>query len=186
MDRLNRGSGPATNMENIILDVREQDEFAAEHIAGSVWVPLSQFAHMAPGVLQGMTGKKVIIMCRGGNRARLAKEQVNRLGFGGQIKTEVYAGGLVEWKKRGNPVVTGKTGRLPIMRQVQILTGALVLSSALLSLAFNPRVAWVAAFVGAGLVFAGITGFCGLALLLAAMPWNKTKPETGCNGGCCG
>src|SRR5674476_503334 len=82
-------------MEEVILDVREQDEFAAQHIPGSVWVPLSQFGHTAPGLLQSLPGKKVLIMCRSGKRAKLALEQIEQLGFGGQLTAEVYEGGIL-------------------------------------------------------------------------------------------
>jgi len=160
-------------MEQIILDVREQDEFEAEYIPGSIWVPLSQFAHTAPGVLQSFLGRNILLMCRSGNRANLALQQITQLGFGGQVSAEVYKGGILEWAKQGKPVVICRTAHLPIMRQVQITAGLLVLLSVLLSFGVDQRIAWVAAFIGAGLTFAGITGFCGLAKLLALMPWNK-------------
>ena len=95
-------------MEQVILDVREQDEFAAQHIPGSVLVPLSQFGHKAPGVLQTMVGKKVLVMCRSGVRAVRALEQISELGFGGQVAAEVYKGGILEWARQGKPVVNGK------------------------------------------------------------------------------
>jgi len=73
-------------------------------------------------------------------------------------------------------VVSGKSVHLPIMRQVQIVAGSVVLLSVLLGFSVDPRIGWVAAFIGAGLTFAGVTGFCGLAKLLALMPWNRNKP----------
>jgi len=160
-------------MEQVILDVREQDEFSAEHIPGSIWVPLSQFGHTAPGVLQSLLGRKLLLMCRSGARAKLALGQISQLGFGAQLAVEVYEGGIMEWARQGRPVVTGAAAALPIMRQVQITAGAGVLLSVLLGFGVDPRLNWVAACIGAGLVFAGLTGFCGLAKLLALMPWNK-------------
>lgn len=174
-------------MEQVIIDVREQDEFAAGHVKGSIWVPLSSFAHCAPGVLQRLTGKKVVIMCRSGNRAALALEQIKNMGFSGQLDAEIYEGGLLEWTRQGKPVSKGAAFALPIMRQVQIAAGGLVLAASLTALFLKPWAAWVSAFVGAGLVFAGITGFCGLAVLLSAMPWNMREDKTPCGGGgCCG
>ena len=164
-------------MEQVILDVREQDEFAAEHVPGSIWVPLSQFNHFAPGVLQSLVGRQVLLMCRSGSRARLAGEQIDKLGFKGQIKISVFEGGILEWVRKGHPVVTRKAAHLSILRQVQLIAGLIVLVSSLLSVYADPRIVWAAAFVGAGLTFAGLTGFCGLAQLLAAMPWNKTRPD---------
>jgi len=160
-------------MEQIILDVREQDEFAAQRVPGSIWVPLSQFSHTAPGVLQSMVGRSVLIMCRSGNRAKLALKQIAQLGFDGQLSAEVYEGGILEWVRQGKPVITGGAVRLPIMRQVHVTAGLLVLLSVLLGFAVDQRISWAAAFVGAGLTFAGVTGFCGLAKLLMLMPWNK-------------
>lgn len=170
-------------MEQIILDVREQDEFAAEHIPGSIWVPLSQFGHTAPGVLQSMLGKKILFMCRSGARAKLALAQVPQLGFGGQLVAEVYEGGILRWARQGGPVITGRSGHFPILRQVHITAGAGVLLSVLLGFAVNPAINWFAAFIGAGLLSAGLTGFCGLAKILALMPWNKTDPQRGCSCG---
>ncbi|MCX5792796.1 MAG: rhodanese-like domain-containing protein [Elusimicrobia bacterium] len=170
-------------MEQVILDVREQEEFAAEHIQGSIWVPLSQFGHTAPGVLQSLLGRKLLIMCRSGNRAKLALEQITQLGFGGQVSAEVYQGGILEWARQGKPLITRHAAPLPIMRQVQITAGLIVLASVVLGFTVAPAIAWVAAFVGAGLTFAGVTGFCGLAKLLALMPWNKAVPEQDCRCG---
>ena len=175
-------------MEPVIIDVREQDEFAAEHIPGSIWVPLSQFGRSAPGVLQSLAGRRITLMCRSGNRAKLAMEQIEQLGFGGQLSAEVYPGGILEWARQGKTVETRKSAPLPIMRQVQLAAGLVVLVSAMLSLYVDRRIVWVAAFVGAGLSFAGLTGFCGLARLLAVMPWNKSDSGV-CHGtddkGCC-
>ncbi len=161
-------------MQPVILDVREKDEFEAEHVPGSLWVPLSQFAQQAPGVLQNLVGKQVLILCRSGNRARLARQQIAQLGFADQIRCEVYAGGILEWAKQGKPVVTRQKSHLPVMRQVLLIAGLLVLVSVLLSFLLDQRIAWLAALIGAGLAFAGLTGFCLLAELLAKMPWNQT------------
>jgi rhodanese-related sulfurtransferase len=163
-------------METVIVDVREKDEFDAQHVPGSIWVPLSQFAHLAPGVLQALVGRKVVLMCRSGKRAALAERQIGALGFGGQLKTEVYPGGILEWARQGKPVAGGRSGHLPVLRQVQLAAGAMVLTSVVLSFKFDPRLAWLAAFVGGGLFLAGLTGFCPLAELLAKMPWNRSRP----------
>lgn len=163
-------------MEEIVLDVREQDEFAAERVPGSIWVPLSQFAHTAPGVLQSLVGKKILLLCRSGNRAQIALEQIPRLGFGGQVQAQVFEGGIIAWAAQGRPILKGRGSGLPLLRQVQIAAGLAVFFSVVLGMSLDQRLLWVAAFVGAGLTFAGITGFCGLAKLLALMPWNKSRP----------
>jgi len=163
-------------MDPIIIDVREKDEFAAEHVPGSLCVPLSHFNEMAPGLLQCLGKRRLLFMCRSGKRAGLAQRQLAPLGLGDRIESEVFAGGILEWKKRGRPVVAGKGAPLPILRQVQLVVGPGVLASVLLSFWVDQRIAWVAAFFGAGLTLAGATGLCPLAELLAAMPWNKAGP----------
>ena len=80
-------------------------------------------------------------------------------------------GGATAWDKAGLPVVRSRRS-LPMFRQIQIGAGGMVLLGLALGLAW-PQWLWLSAFVGAGLVFAGVTGFCGLGLLLARMPWNK-------------
>ena len=64
---------------------------------------------------------------------------------------------------------------MEIMRQVQITAGSLVVISVVLGLAVQTAFLGLAAFVGAGLVFAGSTGWCGMARLLAIMPWNRQQ-----------
>jgi rhodanese-related sulfurtransferase len=160
-------------MEQLIIDVREKDEFAAEHIPGSVCVPLSHFNELAPGFLRCLGRRRLLLMCRSGKRAALAQQQLAQLGLAEETPSEVFAGGMLEWRAQGRDVVRGRGSPLPIMRQVQLVVGPGVLVSVLLSFWVDPRIAWVAAFFGAGLTFAGATGLCFLAELLAKMPWNK-------------
>src|ERR1035437_8704485 len=135
-------------MERVIIDVRENDEFSAEHIRGSTSVPLSRFNEIAPGVLEGLRDKRLLIICRSGNRAELAKKQIQQLGFGSEVDAEVYLGGILEWKKQGKPEVTRKKLILPIMRQVQLIAGVLILTSVILGFLVDQRLTWIAAFVG--------------------------------------
>ena len=159
----------------IILDVREKDEYDAEHIAGSVHIPLSNFSAIAPKYLDQLKYRETVIMCRSGKRAKLAQTQISQLGLDSHIKSRVYEGGILEWKKQGNPVRSMKQHHLPIMRQVQLIAGSGVLLSILLSFWIDQKFAWIAAAIGTGLTVAGTTGYCGLAHLLARMPWNKLK-----------
>jgi len=164
------------NMSEVILDVREKDEFDAEHIPSSVHVPLSKFAAMAPGILQDLTERQIMIMCRSGNRARLAKAQISQLGYGDKVSAQVYEGGILEWSRKGNPTIIKKKGHLPIMRQVQLIAGAVVLATSIFGAFLNPWFLILTAFFGAGLTVAGATGFCGMASFLALMPWNRSNP----------
>jgi rhodanese-related sulfurtransferase len=165
-------------MGEIIMDVRERDEFEAEHVEHSINVPLSHFAVVAPGVLNQLRERDVLILCRSGNRARLAAEQVRQMGYSDKVTARVLEGGIVEWKRQGKPTVQRQKRHLPLMRQVQLVAGSAVLTSTLLGAFLNPWFLALAAFFGAGLIFAGATGFCGLAMLLDRMPWNRKQGES--------
>ena len=158
-------------MKQVIIDVREKDEFVSERIPDSINLPLSDLARQAPGVLKNLEGSSFLLMCLSGKRSGLAKQQLESLSPGSDLK--VFEGGILEWKKQNRPTECSGRSVLPIMRQVQLVAGTLVLVGAILSWLFNP--AWVAlsGFVGLGLMTAGATGFCGMAELLSRMPWNK-------------
>ena len=151
--------------EMILIDIREADEFAREHVAGSRAAPLS-----------GMTGealghdKPVVFTCRTGNRTGM-----NAAKLAACVPGEAYVleGGLEAWKAAGLPVRQDRKAPLEIMRQVQMTAGGLILLGAALGLLVHPGFWALSAFVGAGLFVAGATGFCGMATLLAAMPWNR-------------
>lgn len=160
-------------MSEVILDVREFDEFNAEHVDGSINVPLSCFGCMAPGVLKALQDREILLLCLGGARAKMAEQQLDQMGFASKLKTRVFEGGLKEWKKQGKATVVRKAQHLPIMRQVQLVVGPMVLIGTILGAFVNPGFLIVSGFVGAGLTVAGATGFCGMAKLLSLMPWNK-------------
>jgi len=148
-----------------VIDVREPMEFAGGHIAGSLNVPLARLADMQ------LPDGPLVLVCQSGNRSlqgcrRLLERQPNRL----LLDLE---GGIPAWQQAGLPLLRQANAPLPLMRQVQIAAGSLVLLGLILSHTVAP--AWIALtwFVGAGLCFAGISGFCGMARLLAAMPWNR-------------
>lgn len=165
-------------MSEVILDVRERDEYEAEHVEGSINVPLSHFMSTAPGVLNQLRDKNVIVMCRSGARAKLATGEIAKMGYADKVTTTVFEGGILEWKKQGKPTVVRRKSHLPILRQVQLIAGAMVFAGTVLGAFVNPWFLAVSGFVGTGLMVAGSTGFCGMAHLLAYAPWNKTLPET--------
>jgi rhodanese-related sulfurtransferase len=117
-----------------------------------------------------------VFHCNSGNRTRQAAERLVAVGF---EQTYELEGGLVAWKQAGLPVVVDRRAPLPIMRQVQIAAGSLVLLGVILAVLVSPWFMALSAFVGAGLVMAGITGFCGMANLLAHMPWNRRPQGAG-------
>ena len=152
-----------------LLDVRTPPEYASAHVPGARLAPLNQLnvhailAHYQPG-------KAIFVLCQAGPRARKAIEEFERAGSNDCILVE---GGTQAWIDAGLPVHRGAGSVLPIMRQVQIVVGALALVASVLALTVNPWFAIVPLFLGCGLLFAGLTGACGMALLLARMPWNR-------------
>jgi rhodanese-related sulfurtransferase len=151
----------------LLLDIREPDEFARRHIEGAVSQPLSRLG-AAP--LPALDGADVIYTCKtgmrtGANAARLAATVTGQ--------AYVLAGGVDGWAKAGLPLVANAKAPLEMMRQVQIAAGLLVLIGVLLGWFVTPGFFVLAGFVGAGLTFAGVSGFCGMARLLAVMPWNR-------------
>ena len=158
-------------MKQVIIDVREKEEFVSERIADSINLPLSELGRQAPGVLKNLECCSFLLMCRSGKRSGLAKQQLESLAPGRELK--VFEGGILEWKKQNKPTECPGSSVLPIMRQVQLVAGTLVVLGAVLSWLMSP--VWIAlsGFVGLGLMTAGATGFCGMAELLSRMPWNK-------------
>ncbi|MFU8829039.1 MAG: rhodanese-like domain-containing protein [Phycisphaerales bacterium] len=152
----------------VIVDVREGFEFAEERIAGAEHHPLSEFDAQA---LQRQHGdKRLVFQCRSGRRSLDAAERY-RSGDG-----TVYhlAGGIEAWKSAGQPVEKpAGAPKIGVMRQVQMTAGSLVLIGVLLGAFVNEWFLILSGFVGAGLVFAGASGWCGMAMLLGKMPWNR-------------
>lgn len=151
----------------VIIDIREPSEFASEHIAGSKNIPASKLEKIDWSTEKEKT---VIVTCRMGHRTKVAEAILLHSGL---EKIYCLSGGLEQWKSCGLPTESDKNAPLDIMRQVQIVTGSLILLSLLFAYVFSPNFLLLAGFVGAGLMMAGVTGFCGMARLLARMPWNK-------------
>lgn len=162
-----------------LLDVRTPAEHAAAHIPGTRLIPLDELD--AAAFCRERTGETapVYVLCQSGDRARRAIEKLARAGLQDCVLVE---GGTQAWIDAGFPVNRGPSRVLPLMRQVQIVVGFCSAAGALLALTVHPRFAIIPLVVGSGLLFAGLTGFCGLALVLAKMPWNQTAH---CNSGAC-
>ena len=149
-----------------LIDVREQDEFAFEKIAGALLRPLSK---LAPSQVQDYKDKDCVLYCQSSGRSGKAAKLLCEAGWS---NVQHLQGGLNAWKSAGLPIEKGRNV-LPLMRQVQIAAGSLVLTGVVLGTLLHPGFYGISAFVGAGLVFAGISGWCGMALLLEKMPWNR-------------
>ena len=150
----------------LFVDVREPDEHARERIHGARLAPLSRF----PATLERQDAQPLIFHCRSGSRTATAVEQLT-LASGGD--GYVLRGGLAAWKAAGLPVLRDRRQPIEMMRQVQIAAGSLVLIGFGLGATVHPGFHALSGFVGAGLVFAGATGTCGMARLLALAPWNS-------------
>lgn len=158
--RLNAGSA-------VLIDIREADEYARAHVPGALSRPLSSFEQAN---LRLVAGKEAIFTCRSGMRTGANCDRLARRIDGAAF---VLEGGLDNWARAGLPVATDAKAPLEMMRQVQIGAGSLVLTGVALGFLAHPAWFGLSAFVGAGLTVAGVTGFCGMARVLALMPWNR-------------
>jgi len=158
-----------------LIDVRTPVEFAEVHVPSARNEPLDQFV---PAQLFGPGGlakdQPVYLLCRSGARAEKAADKLSRAGFSNGV---VVTGGTLAWLAAGLPVERGTVRVISLERQVRIAAGSLVVLGVVLAQLVNPWFIGLSAFVGAGLVFAGITDFCGMGLLLARLPWNSRKPN---------
>jgi rhodanese-related sulfurtransferase len=161
-----------------LIDVRTPVEFREVHLETARNVPLDQLDPKA--LMQARKesdSEPLYVICKSGGRSRQACEKFISAGFTNVVNIE---GGTTACVAAGIPVVRGKKA-ISLERQVRILAGSLVLLGAIGSCAFPPLI-WLSAFIGAGLVFAGITDTCGMGMLLARMPWNQCS--TGKDGAC--
>ena len=160
-----------TQPQAILLDVRTRAEFEGVHATGARNIPLQT---ITPAGLSTDTSlhknAPIFLLCEKGGRATVAAGHFLAAGFSNVL---VVQGGTQEWIDAGLPHVTGERSAISIERQVRIGAGILVLLGVVLGTLANPLFLILSAFVGAGLIFAGITDWCGMALLLARAPWNR-------------
>ena len=165
-----------TRGSDLLLDVRTPAEFTESHIDGAVLHPLSDLKPARVEEL-GRGRARCVLICRSGNRARQAAELL-----GDVLSTvTVLEGGMSAWEAAGLPVVRGRK-TISLERQVRITAGALVVLGTILGTLVNPWWYALSAFIGAGLVFAGVTDTCGMAMVLAKMPWNTRGGGAACAG----
>lgn len=158
----------------VLVDVREDGERAAAFIPGSYAAPLSSLDPAS--LFQTHAAARIIFQCKSGIRS--ADAAVRFAQATGAPEAWSLAGGIEAWRRAGLPIErAAHAPPLDVMRQVQIAAGGLVVVSILGSLLLHPAFIGLAAFVGTGLVFAGVSGWCGMAKLLNRMPWNA-MPHT--------
>ena len=160
-----------------LIDVRTPVEFREVHIEIARNVPLNQLDAMAlMQARNGSANEPLYVICRSGSRGLQACEKFVEAGFSNVVNIE---GGTMACVEAGFPVVRGKKA-ISLERQVRIAAGSLVLLGAGLSFV-HPAFIGISAFVGAGLVFSGISDTCGMGMILARMPWNQcTQDSTSC------
>ena len=148
-----------------LIDIRQPDEHARERIAGALNLPLDRLSKdSAPGDV-------LIFHCRSGMRTAQAAGALAEAADGRDCY--IVEGGIDGWGKAGQPVETVSGAPIAMQRQVMIAAGSLVLLGTLMALLVAPGWIWLAFVVGAGLTFAGVSGYCGMAHVLAMMPWNR-------------
>lgn len=158
-----------------IVDVRTPVEFREVHALGAKNYPLDA---LDPTTLRdacgGQPGEALYVICKTGSRSSVAYKKLVAAGVENVVNVE---GGTTAWAQAGLPVERGKKA-MSLERQVRILAGFLTLVGAVLGLLVHPYFVGLSAFIGAGLMFAGITDTCGMGMMLAKMPWNQVKAES--------
>jgi glyoxylase-like metal-dependent hydrolase (beta-lactamase superfamily II)/rhodanese-related sulfurtransferase len=155
----------------LVVDVRMPAEYRSVHLEPSVSLPLDEIGRRRGELPRD---RELVLVCRTGARARLAAEQLT------DLRARVLEGGLAAWQEAGHPVIVGKA-HMSLERQVRIIAGAMASAGGVMAVALSPWFGLLPAFVGAGLVYAGVTDRCGMAMLLAKLPYNRR----GADGGTC-
>lgn len=175
-----------------VIDVRTPAEFREVHCTYARNVPLDSLdAKAVMAARNGSADSPLYVICRSGNRSGKACEAFVSSGFTNVVNVD---GGTLAWDAAGLPVVRGKK-TMSLERQVRIAAGFLVFAGTALGWFVNEYFYAIPAFVGAGLMFAGITDTCAMGMLIAKMPWNRVKttqnratdngPSGGSGGACC-
>ena len=151
-----------------LVDIRDPDEHARERIPGAVNIPLARVGDVSTAA------GPIIFHCKSGMRTGAAAHALADAAHGRPCY--ILEGGMDAWKKAGAATQIDHKQPITVMRQVQLVTGSLVLLGTVLSLTVAPAFMALPAFIGAGLMFAGATGWCGMATLLSTLPWNRRAP----------
>ncbi|MGE0747077.1 MAG: rhodanese family protein [Rhodospirillales bacterium] len=154
----------------VLVDVREPAEYAREHIPGAVNRALGTLdgGPVAPGA------PAVVFHCKSDGRTRA---NADRLAAAAGADAYILGGGIDAWRAAGLPTKVDRRQPIDIMRQVQIAAGSLIVAGGALGFLVDPAWFWLPVAVGAGLVFAGVSGTCGMASLLRRMPWNRVAAQ---------
>jgi rhodanese-related sulfurtransferase len=152
-----------------VIDVRENIEHAAEALKPSRNMPLSNLEKTFDKIDRA---KPVYLLCRTGNRASQAAQKLSQQGF---ETVHVVEGGLEACKSQGLCIEKRAAAVWAMDRQVRFTAGSMILAGIILGAWVHPGFFALAVFVSAGLVYSAVTDTCGMAMLLAKMPWNRIK-----------
>jgi rhodanese-related sulfurtransferase len=165
-----------------LIDVRSMMEFYEIHAVGALSAPLDT---LNPKAIMESRGAKasepLYIICRSGGRSAQACQMFEKAGYSNVVNVE---GGTLAWEQAGLPINRGQKKMISLERQVRICAGLLTLIGSLLAF-WNIGFLVVPAFIGAGLTFAGLSNTCGMGILLAKAPWNRSLNTSSTGGGCC-
>ena len=150
-----------------LIDIRDSGERSQLRIPDARWIPLTG---LEAGLKAEPRQKIGIFHCRSGRRTQMHADQLAGVGY---PETYTLEGGIMAWKKAGYPVASDSKAPIEIMRQVQIAAGSLVLLGVILGVWVDSGFFWLSGLIGAGLVFSGATGSCGMASMLSKLPFNR-------------
>jgi rhodanese-related sulfurtransferase len=154
-----------------LIDVRTPIEYEEMHMEGAHLMSLDGLDPAA--VKTAFTGsEQCVLICQSGKRSDQAFQKLQAAGC---EKLLILDGGILAWEAAGLPLIRSARKILPLMRQVQLTIGIILIISSALALTVNKNFTWLPAFLGCGLTLAGSTGWCGLAILLSRMPWNQSS-----------
>lgn len=162
-----------------LIDVRTPVEFREVHITVARNLPLERLDPAQLAKERNGVHHPLYVVCRSGARGNMACEKLLAAGHSNIVNVE---GGTLAWAEAGFPVVRGKKA-MALERQVRILAGSIVLLGAVLGILVHPYLLGLSAFIGAGLVFSGLTDTCAMGMMMARMPWNQVaQPKCGEKG----
>lgn len=167
-----------SNPELAVIDVRTAGEYESVHARGAKLAPLHDLDKRR--LISGLQSPEqpVYILCKSGIRATQAAEKLIASGLASPVVVE---GGTDAWVAAGLPVERHGRGVLPLNRQMQCIIGTFTFVGSVLAMTFDPRFVWLPMFMGAGLIFAGVSGLCPMMNLVSRMPWNRASAGSSCS-----
>jgi rhodanese-related sulfurtransferase len=160
-----------------LIDVRTPAEYDEVHVEGARNIPLDRLDPRAIAAEHAGKAGPLYFVCKSGGRSQKACEQLIAAGINDVVSVE---GGTSACEAAGMKVARSGRKVMSLERQVRICAGGLVVLGAVLGHFVNPAWHALSAFIGAGLVFAGVTDTCGMAMMLAKMPWNQVRGAAAC------